>query len=689
MFRILRRHSAFRFPPSSRIPRSAFRRRLAFRFPHSPVFLASALSRSRTQTPHLQLLIGASEPRLNSDSSSGTHAGTWLRPSLVPTCLAGYSAIASPRFRYSAILCPHQPLLHPQPVMSASWAPAPSFRRIPRYASYPPSPTHQSFTHSPTPGGVFQSAPRWYSPTSRSNTQTCVFCSSPRHYVRQCPEAAQYLRQGKIIYNSAGRLSLPNGCYPPGFTPGKNLRERIDNYRNLCQEDYYRDPYREDDYPHSGHDQNPSHDLTSAHYLEIVDESSSDDDSRSSPTLCADSLRQVQLMEDLIDLLSEKIQRLKQSKQVESPTRPGFPFRTRNDLPTGFPQSQIHDDVTRSPTPWIPLTPPKSATFRQPNDDRFNDHLTYTPQQPLRPMIPIAFRYPLPTIADPDSPETSRTTADYHNIPPTIADYRGSSRKTADHLENSRNIAESCYRPAIKTSIKNAPENSNLDAGNAISTREYLPVFPNVPSEVSDNAPSGSELSPRTEEDPFDSWLSAFPDSDEAEEIIDFYLSFESGPPSDCDNEEYSDSPASASQISCNRVSAHLNTPDQLEERPSPHHSSLIPISRPSSSLSSTSYYSSFSRSPLPSTSHIDHRDMITPTTAYSALSNTSLDEPYEFSDLLDVYADSPTQNDLMSSRNETSPSPDFDRFRHHPRHSPSPIPQRSAMFSIAPRFRL
>jgi len=265
-------------------------------------------------------------------------------------------------------------------------------------------------------------------------------------------------------------------------------------------------------------------------------------------------------------------------------------------------------------------------------------------------MIPIAvYRRSPPTIADPDTPEMSRTTADHRNASPTVADYHGNSRTAVDYPDASRNIAESCSRPTVKTSIKNVPEDSNLDGSIAILDCEHLPASPDVQSEVSDGASSGSEPSPRIE-DPLDSWLSAFPEFDEAEEIINFYLSFESDPPSDHDNVECSDPPLSEPLIFRDQKPAHLDTPEQREELPLPHHPSPLPVSRSPSSLSSTSYCSLSSRSPLSSTSHADHRDASRPTSAYSALSDTSLEAPHEFDDPANAYANSRTKDDSISS---------------------------------------
>ena len=140
----------------------------------------------------------------------------------------------SPHFRFTS----YPPSTPPPPltpslhcyIMASSWTPAPSFRKIPRSTAPYPRRVRGYSPCSPTPGGVFQSSPQWYPSRSHSDTRTCMFCSSPSHYIRTCPDAAWYLRQGKIICNHAGKLSLPNGRYPPRVTPRKNLQERIDNY---------------------------------------------------------------------------------------------------------------------------------------------------------------------------------------------------------------------------------------------------------------------------------------------------------------------------------------------------------------------------------------------------------------------------------------------------------------------------
>ena len=82
---------------------------------------------------------------------------------------------------------------------------------------------------SPAPGGASLNSPRWTQRSSQ-DIQGCMFCSSPDHFVKDCPTANQYLRQGKIIRNDDGKLSLPDGRYPSRTIQGRNMRERVDNH---------------------------------------------------------------------------------------------------------------------------------------------------------------------------------------------------------------------------------------------------------------------------------------------------------------------------------------------------------------------------------------------------------------------------------------------------------------------------
>ena len=107
-------------------------------------------------------------------------------------------------------------------------------RQQPPLAAYPaPPPLPPRYPRPPTPGGVDHNAPRWNpQPTANSYDTRCVFCGSQSHYIRECPIATQYLQQGKVIRNSSGRLTLPDGRYPSRNVPGNNMRDKVDHLWN-------------------------------------------------------------------------------------------------------------------------------------------------------------------------------------------------------------------------------------------------------------------------------------------------------------------------------------------------------------------------------------------------------------------------------------------------------------------------
>ena len=95
--------------------------------------------------------------------------------------------------------------------------------------SHPPPPRYPP--PLPAPGGAPLNTPRWApQPYANATSQGCVFCSAPEHYVRDCPVAAEYHKQGMLIKNEYGRIVLPDGRYPPRNIPGKNMKERIDRF---------------------------------------------------------------------------------------------------------------------------------------------------------------------------------------------------------------------------------------------------------------------------------------------------------------------------------------------------------------------------------------------------------------------------------------------------------------------------
>jgi hypothetical protein len=93
------------------------------------------------------------------------------------------------------------------------------------------------------PGGGDLNTPRWGPsnrdgrppPPSRDWASGCMFCSSSDHFLRECPVVEQYLRDNKIRRNYENKIVLPNGRFIPRDTPGRNMKERVDNFTNSVQ----------------------------------------------------------------------------------------------------------------------------------------------------------------------------------------------------------------------------------------------------------------------------------------------------------------------------------------------------------------------------------------------------------------------------------------------------------------------
>jgi hypothetical protein len=147
--------------------------------------------------------------------------------------------------------------------------------RVMGQGAAPPSRQSQFAPQAPPPGGGLNNPPRWdrqdrgdrqnrasyppnppprgsgpqHPPPSRNNpyqqgppppprdgpSQDCMFCSSPDHYVRECPVAHQYIGEGKVRRNQAGKIVLPNGDFVPRWGPGQNMRERVDQLQSSGQ----------------------------------------------------------------------------------------------------------------------------------------------------------------------------------------------------------------------------------------------------------------------------------------------------------------------------------------------------------------------------------------------------------------------------------------------------------------------
>ena len=58
----------------------------------------------------------------------------------------------------------------------------------------------------------------------------CFMCSEPGHGAKDCEVTKEFIRLGKCIINTSGRIALPNGQYLPRSIVGKNFRERFNEW---------------------------------------------------------------------------------------------------------------------------------------------------------------------------------------------------------------------------------------------------------------------------------------------------------------------------------------------------------------------------------------------------------------------------------------------------------------------------
>ena len=67
---------------------------------------------------------------------------------------------------------------------------------------------------------------------SRNGTETlcCNFCGRPDHFIRQCPDAEEYIRCGRCRRTSEGKIALPTGSYLSRDVPGRFMKFRIDEW---------------------------------------------------------------------------------------------------------------------------------------------------------------------------------------------------------------------------------------------------------------------------------------------------------------------------------------------------------------------------------------------------------------------------------------------------------------------------
>ena len=71
-------------------------------------------------------------------------------------------------------------------------------------------------------------APRAQQSGPRSGN--CHFCGESGHFIPDCKTAFDYIEKGKCKRNVEGRITLPSGAFVPRDIPGKDFRDRIDEW---------------------------------------------------------------------------------------------------------------------------------------------------------------------------------------------------------------------------------------------------------------------------------------------------------------------------------------------------------------------------------------------------------------------------------------------------------------------------
>ena len=310
----------------------------------------------------------------------------------------------------------------------------------------PPAPR---FPQSSTPGGVAQNPPRWDSQRS----QSCVFCSSRDHYVRDCNVAARYLTESKISRDEWGKIGLSNGDYLPRGAPGSNLKERIDSY--WASEGIHG---KDTDQVTTNFLEGPDESIFAINIETVDDYSGFEVD---------ETEEQIHVLQAQLDAFREENRKKKrvQFDGVEIPRKSNFP--PRKDAPAPPQESGPASILKRGPSgppQTKPAQPskqvPANSARPSPRDDSPNQH----PQGPMRPV----------------------------NMPP---------RPSADD-------AKFRYQAPVESSVKvDEIIERALNAQISISTRELLAIAPDVRRHVKDLVASKKVSANSVEVDPIDSFL--------------------------------------------------------------------------------------------------------------------------------------------------------------------------------------
>lgn len=338
----------------------------------------------------------------------------------------------------------------------------------------PPPPRPQQFPRAgpfPTPGGVALNAPQWTQPRGSDNAG-CMFCSSPDHYVRDCPVAAQYIAERKIARNNLGRLTLPDGRYVPHQFTGQNMRERFDKFlASQGQRPADRNGF----------------DPVSTHFLEGPDEYvfefdlSPSSEKPSERSLKDDLREQIHLAEAKLESLREaevlaaQKDRRERFDGVEVPPRTGFPPPRKNPARSDPPPPHPNVHGQRMNPLKKDLPPHLAGKQGAPTGA--------TSSRPQGPMKPLAMQ-PKPPADDPKFR--------YHSS-----------------IENSVKTSELVDRA--------------LDSKITISTRELLAASADARKHVKDLVTTKKVAANVLSEEPLDSYLSSFMEPKSSSVFLDVH----------------------------------------------------------------------------------------------------------------------------------------------------------------------
>ena len=168
----------------------------------------------------------------------------------------------------------------------------------------------------------------------------CNFCSDPTHYINNCPHANDYINKGKCKRNAEGFMVLPNGDrINARIAPGKNLRERIDNWHttnnvnvnivNTVSSNFVEASHLQDDID----------------YTWMEPENENDD----TPLPTEREVEELQMLESLIATTQKKVEETKKKITRSGPTTRSFTRQEEQAPKQPVPASRISEKPCKQP----------------------------------------------------------------------------------------------------------------------------------------------------------------------------------------------------------------------------------------------------------------------------------------------------------------------------------------------------